>query len=103
MYILIRKQSTKTIWTVLQILPENEHSPVWVNPVTDANGAFPVLSYDESLALSTAIQTFSASDDDLGQDGSLTYTIGSVTAGGPAFYIRSHTVNIMSLTIHSCL
>ena len=49
--------------------------------LVDSSGAFPERTYNEDVAPSTIIQTFSASDNDLGEDGSLTYTIVSVTVG----------------------
>ncbi|XP_067654456.1 protocadherin Fat 4-like [Haliotis asinina] len=69
---------TGTVHVVVQVSPANEHDPLWSSPSIIA-GAFPEVTIAEDTQHDTVIVTYTATDDDHGVDGSLSYEIVSVT------------------------
>ncbi|XP_046583144.1 protocadherin Fat 4-like [Haliotis rubra] len=74
--------TAKTGVTVVQIqvVGDNEFDPVWDTIVPDGTGMFPGVSISESDSPGTLVQTFSATDQDEGVDGDVTYDIMSITS-----------------------
>ncbi|XP_071116137.1 protocadherin Fat 4-like [Haliotis cracherodii] len=74
--------TAKTGVTVVQIqvVGENEFEPIWDTPVPDSSEMFTGVSISETDAPGTLIETFSATDQDGGVDGDVTYDIISITS-----------------------
>ncbi|XP_067656147.1 protocadherin Fat 4-like [Haliotis asinina] len=64
----------------IQVAGDNEFHPVWDTTVPDGTGMFPAVSISESQSPGTLVQTFSATDQDRGVDGDITYDIVSITS-----------------------
>ncbi|XP_067654380.1 cadherin-23-like [Haliotis asinina] len=71
--------NTGTAIVKVKVKPENEFDPVWTGPASDGSGTFTGLSISEDASLGHVITTFGASDDDLGEDGRVTFSIVSIT------------------------
>ncbi|XP_048249012.1 protocadherin Fat 4-like [Haliotis rufescens] len=67
---------TAYVILVVTVLPRNEYAPIWNSPSLDNNtGQFPVQALSEDIKPGTVVATFSASDQDRGQDGRVRYSI----------------------------
>ncbi|XP_071099220.1 protocadherin-16-like [Haliotis cracherodii] len=69
---------TGTAVVKVTVKPENEFDPVWTTPGS-GSGAFAGVSVGEDREPGFVITTFGASDDDTGIDGTIAYSIVSVT------------------------
>ncbi|XP_046583151.1 protocadherin Fat 4-like [Haliotis rubra] len=69
---------TGTVHVVVQVSPANEHDPLWSSPSSTA-GEFPEVTISEDTQHDAVIVTYTATDDDHGVDGTLSYEIVSVT------------------------
>ncbi|XP_067654382.1 protocadherin Fat 4-like [Haliotis asinina] len=88
--------NTGTAIVKVTVKPENEFDPVWTGPASDGSGTFTGLSVSEDEEPGFVITTFTASDDDHGDDGEITYSLVSITAASGAsvsdiFIMDSHT------------
>ncbi|XP_041365606.1 cadherin-23-like [Gigantopelta aegis] len=63
---------------IVKILPQNEFVPVWMSPVPDTAGLFPNVTIRENVSVGSVIATFTATDEDHGDDGIVEYSIMSV-------------------------
>ncbi|XP_046559782.1 protocadherin Fat 4-like [Haliotis rubra] len=72
---------TSTSVVTVKVLPVNEHTPVFISPDIYGGGNFVEVSVAEDADVGAVIDTFVATDDDLGSDGHLTYGIPSVISG----------------------
>ncbi|XP_046555688.1 protocadherin Fat 4-like [Haliotis rubra] len=92
--------NTGTAIVKVTVKPENEFDPVWTAPASDGSGTFSGISVEEDVAAGSVVATFSATDDDHGNDGVVTYSIVSVTAasGGTVtdkFSVIGHTGDLL--------
>ncbi|XP_046564845.1 cadherin-23-like [Haliotis rubra] len=76
--------NTGTAIVKVTVKPENEFDPVWTGPALDGSGTFTGLSVSEAETPGHVLTTFVATDDDSGDDGTLTYSIVSITAASGA-------------------
>ncbi|XP_067654381.1 protocadherin Fat 4-like [Haliotis asinina] len=92
--------NTGTAIVKVTVKPENEFDPVWTGPASDGSGTFSGVSVAEDVAVGSVVTTFTATDDDQGNDGVVTYSMVSVTAasGGTAadkFSVLGHTGDLL--------
>ncbi|XP_046581130.1 protocadherin-23-like [Haliotis rubra] len=73
-----RMEARRTAYLILvvTVAPRNEFAPIWTSRSLDNNtGQFPILSLSENVRPGTVVVTFSASDQDRGEDGRVRYRI----------------------------
>lgn len=70
-----------TTFSLFKVVGDNEFEPIWDTPVPDSSEMFTGVSISETDAPGTLIETFSATDQDGGVDGDVTYDIISITSG----------------------
>ncbi|XP_041367349.1 protocadherin Fat 3-like [Gigantopelta aegis] len=71
---------TAAVLVYVTVLPVNEHSPVWKDPVAEDEGMFPDVSVREDVTPGHEILRVSAADEDSGSDGDLRYSIQLATS-----------------------
>ncbi|XP_067665108.1 protocadherin gamma-A12-like [Haliotis asinina] len=96
---------SSTCVVVVEVVPDNEHTPSWVYPAPDETVTEVAIS--ESAGLGTPVLTLAATDDDLGEDGTLTYSLKSLTlANGsispPVFTLDSTTGLLQTASLLDC-
>ncbi|XP_046544492.1 protocadherin beta-11-like [Haliotis rubra] len=96
---------SSTCVVVVEVVPDNEHTPSWVYPLPDDN--FTEVAISESVGLGTSVLTLAATDDDLGEDGTLTFSLISLTlANGsispPVFSLDSTTGLLQTASLLDC-
>ncbi|KAK7486552.1 hypothetical protein BaRGS_00022218, partial [Batillaria attramentaria] len=80
----------------VQVYPSNDHAPVWVSPVPDVSGSFPLLTIPEDSPVGTTILTLTATDADPGFFGHVSYSITSAASDSGADALHLFSINKMS-------
>ena len=76
------------------MLPRNEFSPAWSSPRADSTNTFPPVSVSEAALPGSNVTQFTATDDDHGVDGQVTYTILSQVSGSLLLYWHAYGQNM---------
>ncbi|XP_071099221.1 protocadherin-16-like [Haliotis cracherodii] len=85
--------NTGTAIIRVTVKPENEFDPVWTSPASDGVDAVDI---DEDSAPGAVISAYRATDDDLGVDGDITYSIVSVVSASGADGSDKFTIDAVS-------
>ncbi|XP_076445655.1 protocadherin-9-like [Babylonia areolata] len=77
----VKARMTAVAFVSLQVQFNNDHPPVWTDPVPDSSGRMPDVSVSEDTAVSSLLLCLSARDDDVGQSDDVTYLMTSAVTG----------------------
>ncbi|XP_046330605.2 protocadherin Fat 3-like [Haliotis rufescens] len=92
---------SSTCVVVVEIVPDNEHTPSWVYPLPGETVA--TVEISESVGMGMSILTLAATDEDLGADGTLTFSVVSLTlANGsisPPFFTLDSTSGLLQTAL----